>query len=488
MTITIVTITIVQMKRATFLDRAAETRWLNEGWNGQPQFRILYGRRRIGKSALIDAFAAGRRSIVYQAAEGTTADHLRDLTATLAEFADDPVLRAGPLPNWSAALAYVARLAAREPLLFVIDEYQYAAEADDSLASVVQRWWSREIEAGPIPLYFVICGSYVRLFERKVLNGPMYGRNTGIWKLSPLKCADASLFFPAWSAEDRIRAYAVLGGIPYYLSQFDLSRGLAWNIANRVTRKGAALFEEAELVVREELRDPGLYFSILRAIDDGCTEYGQILSRVRPGNEPGNITAYLKMLVALGFAESHTSIVGKSRPVWRITDPYLRFWFRYVLPRQARFERATDPDRAYAEMVAPTLDHFVSRPAFEEICRDWVLAQADRGRWRSPIDDVGSWWGKIPDSADAGPRATVSRELEVVAVRGKDVVLVGEAKWSNGPVGFSALNRLRETVRHVPGVSAETQLVLFGRRFDRRLREHASAEGVTLIEPADLIA
>src|SRR5437870_3697626 len=160
-----------QIGAAGFVDRAAELSWLVDGGNDKPQFRILYGRRRVGKSALLDEFARTRRAVVYQAVEGTTQDHLRDVTEELANFTGDPVLHAGPLPNWQAVLSYVAGLAASEPLLFVVDEYQYAAEADDTLASVVQRWWSREVENKGLPLYFVICGSYVRFFSKKVLNG-----------------------------------------------------------------------------------------------------------------------------------------------------------------------------------------------------------------------------------------------------------------------------------------------------------------------------
>jgi hypothetical protein len=443
----------------------------------------------MGKSALLDEFARGRRAIVYQAVEGTTADHLRDVTRELADFSDDPVLRAGPLPNWQAVLSYAARLAAREPLLFVLDEYQYAAEADDTLASVVQRWWSREVENQNIPLYFVICGSYVRFFERKVLNGPMYGRNTGIWRLTPLRCADAALFFPAWSPEDQVRAFAVAGGVPYYLRQMDPTRRLPWNIANNVLRKGAALFEEAELVMREELRDPGVYFSILRAIEDGCTQYGEIYNRVRqPGaNEPA-LTQYLTTLAGLGFAEARKSILGKGKQAWRITDPYLRFWLRYVLPNRRRLEHARNHIRAYDELVAPSFDHFVSQPTFEDVCREWVLDQADQGLWGHPVDDVGAWWGKVPTTPEGTDRNTVDREIEVVGVSGKKVVVAGEAKWSSAPIDFGVLNNLRRTLSHVPGADDQTAIVLFGRTFDPRLRERADEERVTLVDPAALVA
>ena len=141
-------------------------------------------------------------------------------------------------------------MASAAPLLVILDEYQYAAEADHSLASRLQRWWSRT--AVNLPINLILCGSYVRFFVKNVLAGPAYGRNTGSLQLRPLDYRAAALFFPDWSAEDHIRAYAVTGGVPHYLLQFNPQRSLAWNITHNVLQRGAVLYQEAELLVREE--------------------------------------------------------------------------------------------------------------------------------------------------------------------------------------------------------------------------------------------
>ncbi len=221
-----------------FVDREEELAWLEEGWaSGRPQLRILYGRRRVGKSALLDAFAAGKRRIIFQAVEGTTADQLRDLTAAVLACEEDSVLRAAPLVNWAQALATFARMADRGPLLVILDEYQYAAEADPSLASQLQRWWSRDVST--LPLYVVLCGSYVRFFERNVLTGLVYGRHTGAWQLRPLGYRQTATFFPTWSREDHIRAYAVTGGIPHYTSYSSI-RAARWPGTSPTTSCGVA--------------------------------------------------------------------------------------------------------------------------------------------------------------------------------------------------------------------------------------------------------
>jgi AAA+ ATPase superfamily predicted ATPase len=367
--------------------------------------------------------------------------------------------------------------------LIILDEYQYAAEADPTLASQLQRWWSRDV--GELPIYLILCGSYVRFFVQNVLTGPAYGRSTGSLQLRPLGYRQAAAFFPHWSHEDHIRAYAITGGIPYYMLQFDSAQSLQWNIVHRVLQRGALLYQEAEYLVREELKEPRLYFSILRAIAGGCTRVREITGRV---GSRGNITPYLKNLEALDLVAFREPLLGKQRRgVWTITDAYLRFWFRFVLPHQRQLEHGASADRVYHEMVAPVLDHFVSKPTFEEICRAWVTFAGDTATLHR-IGEVGAWWGPIPDPLPANPRHQSEGELEVVAAQGRSLVLAGEAKWSRQPVGLGVLNHLREVVAHVLGADKDTQLMLFGRTFDPNLQIVAAAEGVKLITPDDLYA
>ncbi len=471
-----------------FLNRADELAWLNEGWGiGRAELRILYGRRRVGKSALLDEFARDKRHVLYQAVEGSAADQLRDLTDAVLACEDAPVLRAAPLANWEAALAQLAGMASRGPLLVILDEYQYVAESDPTLASRLQRWWSRQ--AVRLPIYLVLCGSYVRFFVKNVLTGPVYGRNTGSLQLKPLSYRDAARFFPAWSAQDRVRAYAISGGVPHYLLQFDPNRSLAWNVERNVIRRGAVLYQEAELLVREELREPRLYYSILRAISGGATRASEIAARVQGPAGGSDLTPYLTTLQDLGLAEYRRPVVGGSvrRGIWTIADPYLRVWFRFVLPNRGQLEHSGSAGRLYRETIAPTLDHFVSKPTFEDICRAWVLDQVNVGTWRG-VDRVGAWWGPIPDPTREQPRRQTEGEIEVIAAAGNRVVLAGEAKWTRQPVGLGALNHLRQVARHVPGADAETELILFGRAFDARLVEAAERERVRLISPETLYA
>jgi AAA+ ATPase superfamily predicted ATPase len=330
-----------------------------------------------------------------------------------------------------------------------------------------------------------LCGSYVRFFVQNVLTGPAYGRSTGSLQLRPLGFRQAAAFFPHWSHEDHVRAFAVTGGMPYYILQLEATQSLAWNIAHRVLQRGAVLYRDAELVLYEELREPRLYFSILRAMADGCTRLSEIAQRVGTRSE---ITPYLRNLEALDLVSYAAPLLGRQRRgVWTITDPYLRFWFRFVLPHQRQLEHGASVDRLYQELIAPALDHFVSKPAFEEICRAWVTLEGDKGTFHH-IGEVGAWWGPIPKPLPGNARHQSEGEIDVIATWGTAVTLAGEAKWSREPVGFGALNHLREVVTQVPGAGEDTQLVLFGRAFEPKLQAAATAEGVRLVSVDDLYA
>ena len=469
-----------------FLDREWEMGWLQRGWeSGKAEFRILFGRRRVGKSALLDEFARDKRCVLFQAVEGSPADHLRDLTGAILACEDDRVLREGPLASWQAALAKLLEMAERERLLVIIDEYQYVAEADRTLASLLQRWWSRE--AAQSSIYLVLCGSYIRFFMDNVLNGPAYGRNTGFVQLRPLTYRQAAGFLDSWTAEDKLRAFAVTGGIPHYLAQLDPERSLEWNVEHKVLERGAVLFQEAELLMREELREPRVYYSILRAISEGCTRVNDIQQRALPGRRSNEIQPYLSTLQELNLVELSQPVTGDAfrRGVWTITDPYLRFWFRFVLPNRVYLEHGVDPRQVYRSSIGPRLDHFVSKPLFEEVCRQWLLDRMVAGEVPA-ADKVGSWWGPIPAQAGDKRRSQMEGEVDVVAVKGGRIAVAGEAKWTAEPVGFGILNHLREVAHHLPGTGEDTQLMLFGRTFDPRLAEAAQAEGIRLVGVAEL--
>ncbi|MFV2061938.1 MAG: ATP-binding protein [Chloroflexota bacterium] len=474
-----------------FVDRDADLAEMESRWGLRPQFYLLWGRRRVGKSALVRRFAEGKDAVIYQAVTGTATDQLALLTRRINAWRADAFLEAAPLVSWAQAFAYFERLgrerkAAAEPLLLVLDEFQYLAASDTSIVSLLADLYETVKHEG-LPLFIIISGSAIGFFEDEVLVGKLFGRRTGGGLLRPLGYRDAGSFFPDWSAADRTRAWAVLGGMPYYLEQFDPGRSLGWNVRERMLQRNQVLYNEAELLLRDQLQDPSSYQSVLAAIAGGATRNSEIAAR--SGIATTALSGYLRPLVDLHLVERAVPFgadPAKSKQgLWTIADGYLAFWHAFIRPNTVELE-AGRADEIWRTVVRPELDRFVSRPAFEQLCRDYVRERIGRDARLPASGAVGAWWGSVKTRVDGKPR-NVQCEADVVAGSRDEVTLVGEAKWSDDDVGLDALKQLRTAAAAVPGTNDQTRLALFSRTgFEDRLRAVAEQEDVLLFDIEEL--
>src|SRR5437660_431566 len=228
-----------------FVDREEELAILDDLWRAErAQWFLLWGRRRVGKTELLSRFLDGRRGLLFEAPEGSELDQLRDLSLELARAGGSRVLWEQPLTSWRAALTSIEELASTEPAVVAIDEYQRVRRASPDVGSLLNSWWRTRGRESKVRL--VLSGSEVSFFQREVLGvgATEYGRRTGQLQLRPFDARAAGEFFPGWEAEDRLRAYAVCGGMPYYLEQFDPDRGLSENILAAVLSRDGVLREE----------------------------------------------------------------------------------------------------------------------------------------------------------------------------------------------------------------------------------------------------
>ena len=476
-----------------FFDRSHELESLEERWGSGPQLALLWGRRRIGKSALLRAFATGKPTVFYQAVKGTETEQLAGLTQRFLAHQADPVLEAAPLANWAQAIAYLlgqARAAQRsgETLLVVLDEFPYLVASNANLPSILQAAWE-EVKTEDLPLFLVLAGSQIAMFERHVLRGPLYGRRTWSEQLPPLSYRDAAAFTPEWTAADRLRLWAIAGGVPYYLEQFEAKRSLAWNIEHRILEKGQVLYTEAELFIYEELGDEAAtYLSIIGAVAGGATRQSEIAARA--GVPPSAVPAYLASLRRQHVVE-HIKPFGADdnarSGVWQLADSYLRFWFRFVRPNLTDLE-ARLTGEVLRDRVLPNLDEFVSMPAFEDACREHVRASIGHDPEFPARGTVSAWWGQIPDGSEPGTRRTRRAEIEIVVHDGRRLELAAEVKWRD-VVDTDALRQLEAAVIHAPGYHQGVRLVIYGRGgFTPQLRTEAAAKGVLLRTVEDLFS
>ncbi|TLN12197.1 ATP-binding protein [bacterium] len=365
--------------------------------------------------------------------------------------------------------------------VIILDEFTYLISGNKAIPSILQKVWDETLKN--TRLLLVLCGSYIGMMETEVLGyqAPLYGRRTASTLLRPLDLPSSALFFPHYSPEDRFLAWAVLGGMPYYLSTFSDRQDLFANIrAHILDAHAGALYSEPRLLLMEELREPRNYFSILRAIAEGRTRLNEI-SQASGLGEPTSVSRYLEILQQMGVitrrvpaTEAHPEKSKKG--VYQIDDHFLRFWFRFVHPNQGGLDLGL-ADSILRQRVRPDLDHFAAA-AFEEASRLLVARLAQAGELDFLPERIGAWW-------------TRDTEIDVLAISpAEKSALIGECKWSVNQLGVDILEELK---RKSAALFQEqeiqrVQFALFARRgFTAALQERASAEGVRLYNADSLV-
>jgi AAA+ ATPase superfamily predicted ATPase len=474
------------MPRQRFLDRHQELAALQRRWDGgEAQIFTLWGRRRVGKTLLLLEFARGKRHLYFEATSGTRADQLADFSDRLAEATGRAALS---VPDWRTGLDAVADWAAEGPVLLVLDEFQFLARENRDIGSIINVWWRERGEQ--VPIFLVLSGSEVGFFEREVVNysATTYGRRAGQLRLRPFKPLAVDLFLPGWSAAEKVAAYAVFGHMPYYLAQVREDDSLAGNILELVLRPDGLLHEEARLLLEQELRDSSAYFSVLRAIAAGQTRVAQIAQRTGVPGGTSRVSQMLDTLRSLWLVERQLPVTvtnpERSRQsFYRITDPYLRFWFRFVLPAQGRLADADGAERHLRGRVLPQLDEFVSAPAFEEVCQQWLSREVGAA-------SVGWWWGKVRETRGAELR-DIERELDAVAVDDDGrVTAIGSCKWTAGPLPYAEKAKLDLLAAHLVPDGPPPRLYFFTRDGvdDALAREAAESDRVHVVSAEELFA
>lgn len=472
-----------------FFNRADELAALDERLSSRrAEYFILYGRRRVGKSRLLRHFGERCRQFYFEASAGSRGDHLADVSAELARFTGSRLYAEQALTSWRAVFAAFGELLEAGQTMIVLDEFQFIARQEPEIGSLLNRFIAEH--ADNEDLLLCISGSDVSFFERSVVGygATSYGRRTGSLRLRPFQWLEIGSFVEGWSVEERIRAWAVFGGVPYYLKEIDPERDLAEAIRRAVLYPDGLLREEPHFLLSQEsrLRDTDTYMSCLRAIAGGDTRLNEIAQRIGKARSE-EARPFLETLEEMGLVERRYPVTraSKKKVHYAIGDPFLRFWFRFVAPRESRLHSREDADRYLTESVLPELDKFVSEDAFERICQSWLLRHLDAAT------ETGRWWGSIR-RREAGALRSRAYEADVVAIDAKGAVLaLGSCKWADqesanhehGADELDNLERIRDELE-----APTAQLYCFDRVvFSPRLRQlEAERDDVHLVTVGEM--
>ena len=415
----------------------------------KPEFQmvVMYGRRRVGKTTLLSIFAKDKPTLFFTAQEQSDRDNLKDLARQVVECFGLPDGIA--FESWDAAFGFLAERAAASPFLFVFDEFPYAAEANPSLPSKLQIAIDHKFKGTAMCL--VLCGSNQGFMEGDVLGkkSPLHGRRTMQMKIEPFGYRDAARMLGNVSHDDAFRYYACIGGVPYYLAQVDPSLGFDENIRELFFSPDGFLFGEPPMLLRQELREPSLYNSILRAIAHGATRQSKIADTA--GLERGHLTRYLRVLMDLGIVERIVPFgenAEKSKKgIYRLKDACYAFWYRFVAPVLADIEAGAG-DLAFRFVTPETLGEYLGH-GFEGVCLEWLLDEALADRLPITATTVGTWWGT--DS-----KTRMQTDVDVLAAsRTSKIAVIGECKYRNSFNETEAAESVLGKAHLLPGFSVE---------------------------------
>ncbi|NLG99543.1 MAG: ATP-binding protein [Chloroflexi bacterium] len=431
-----------------FIGRSRELGELARLYRSQKaQFLILYGRRRIGKTRLITHWieTTKPRALFWVAEPTSSADQLRSFSQTIFRFETQSQPPADmTYGDWRTAFETLARLAEKERLAVIIDEFTYLLEAEPAVSAYLQHAWDHILSKSN--LFLIISGSHLGMMNRQVLSyqAPLYGRSTANLLLQPLPFGVTQSFYPRYRADERVAVYAMLGGVPAYWERFDPEVSISENIRKEFLNYSASLHDEPRLLLADFLRDQHNYVSIFRAIANGAGTPKEIARF--SGLDEKHIPQYLNVLTDTGFIARRVPVTQPpSSRLGRhfITDPFLRFYYRFLARRQSQLALGVD-DQALEEIKRHLLD-FIGTYTWEELCQEWLLRATGHARLPFLPDQVGSAWTR-------SHRSGVNAQVDVVGINSMEKTLIlGECKWSPKPMGRDVLETLiQKTTEFVP--------------------------------------
>jgi AAA+ ATPase superfamily predicted ATPase len=388
-----------------FIDREDERSLLEREWQSSGgRLIILYGRRRIGKTRLIDEFIRDKPGILYIAEDASPHIQIAQFKARCAEYFKDPLLADLDIRTWEQLFTYLAQKPLHERTYLVIDEFTYLIRNDPTLLSALQKTWDRSISGSAWCL--LLSGSILSLMSDLALSStsPLYGRRTRDLLLGPLRFSDARRFFTL-PFSDALKVYLSIGGIPEYLLK---AGGYATSeefYTSEFFNRYGYFYHEPYFILSQEFRELKVYQSVLHAIALGNTaptSIGQFC-----GLETRHLYPYLESMIRLGLIEKEIPVLGSSRQgIYRIRDRVFDFWYRFVFPRRQEIETG------HPEFLVPDMNAFFGRQ-FEAFVRDEYAAMVLSG-YRT-----GHWWYK-------------EDEIDLVAVNDTSSSIVfGECKWGD---------------------------------------------------------
>lgn len=468
-----------------FIGREAELSFLQDKYDESGgQLIVIYGRRRVGKTETLREFCKDKPHVFYSCTQSTDKVQLSKFSKQLFKENIPAKQYISEFKDWESAFRTISDLPyGDKKKMLIIDEFPYMCKGNKSIPSILQNLWDAELKDKNVMI--ILCGSAMNFIEKELLaeKNPLYGRATGIYKMSEMGFYDAVKFFPDYSDKDKILAYSILGGIPHYLRQFRPELSVEENIRKNILTKGCVLYSEVDFLLHQELRETPIYNSIIEAVALGNTKLNYI-SQKSLVEDTSKTSVYLKNLIELGIVEREFSVDSKTkekansnRGTYRLTDNFFRFWYAFGFTNFSQLEDG-DADGVYEYVIAPALHEYASF-AFEDVCREFVKELQKKNALPFRYSKMGRWTGRTTvrdkDAANGLRVAETEIDLVGIGVSAKEY-LVGECKFKSSPFAYSEYLDTKAKLTPLKD-SAEFHYALFSESgFDEKVMEEAKRE------------
>lgn len=460
-----------------FFGRDRELIALDKLYNSDKfEFVVMYGRRRVGKTALINHFIDNKKSIYFTGVESNEKQNLENLSKCIMEYSNN-IQADTYFPSYQAALEYVFKMSENGRVILAIDEYPYVAKSSKSLASTLQLLIDKYKESSKLML--ILCGSSMSYMEDHVLayKAPLYGRRTAQMKIVPFDFEESCRYLKNMPDEDKALIYGVVGGTPQYLLQMSDKLSVEENIKNTFLNPMSFLYEEPVNLLKQEVREPAIYTAIITAIATGHSRMSEISTKV--GEDTNVCSVYIKNLINLGIIKKETPYGDKNskKSIYAIEDNMFYFWYRFILENSSVIVRGA-ADIVF-KRIEVQLSDYMGR-IFEDICTQYLWKLLLKGSCPIEFVSLGRWWGN-------DPKLKCQAEIDIMGEQDSNAALFAECKWRNENVDLDILETLiaRSKIFHYKKV----HYYLFSKSgFTKGCMQKAKEMGnVTLVRYEDIV-
>ena len=401
---------------------------------------LVYGRRRIGKTELIKQFIKNKKVFYFICHKNKLQTEFQRFVAKFnKEF--NIFIEAKNFEEFFEQIR-------NKEIIIVLDEFSYLVEKNPEVSSIFQEIIDEIIKKSDLTLIF--CGSLIGTMESLLsYKNPLYGRIKTRLKLKEIDFKYLKIFLPDYSIEDIIKVYACVGGIPAYISEFNDKISFMENLNKLFFRKESFFYDDAERILKDELREPDIYFRIIEAITNGETTLGKIASYAHI--DITNLPKHLKILEKMDIVKKINPLFLK-KGLWKVADNYFNFWINFIYPYSEEIELGIykfpyEKFNCYVSFV------------FEEVCKQAIIEMTQKGKFG--FTKTGRWWYE-------------DKEIDLVALNELNKeILFGECKWKEKVNSMKVCKELAEKSEYVKWHNEERKesFAVFAKSFSKKIKD-----------------